>query len=364
MNRLVSNLIVFAGAGASCGVSKEKYPTAIAFRDRLPDAVTENSLFQRLADYLTRQRGTGTIDIEHILWELGRLVEVLEEMGTSNTFGGELLATNQIAVITGHQHQGQATHAQFNQLKNLAVDLQNKINQNVYDFYSTQPTDAELANSWIPLLEWVSKAGFSRVDLVTTNYDLVIEGALRRVSSLKVDNGFNDDLYPGIDFSRWEDGGPESRGLLTKLHGSVDWKLGHGGTIDHPVIRRGHPEFDGDHKKRLILYPGFKGRPDRQPFISFHEYFRHRLASATHLLFIGFAFRDEFINELVATAASPTVRIAVLDPAKTLPTNPSFLARAVHLRQAFGKPKGLKTLLTDDGFESFNLKDVADWAGL
>lgn len=356
-----SNLIIFAGAGASRGVSKEKYPTAIDFRRRLPDDVTATPLFRQLDDYLTRMRGKDVVDIEHVLWELGRLVETLEEMTAKETFAAELLTTNQVIAITGHQNQGQATHSQLNQLKQIALALQNLINQNIYDFYAQAPSDEELRQTWVPLLEWASTSSFARVDLVTTNYDLILEYALRLVPALRVDAGLGQDVLPVIDLHRWDEGCVADSGLLTKLHGSVDWKLGNGGTADRPVIRRGHPEFDGDHAKRLILYPGFKGRPDRQPFIAFHEYFKHRLTQATHLLFIGFAFRDEFINEVVATSISPSARIAVVDPTPKLAGDISFLERAVHLSQAFGTPK-VKTLLTDDGMKPFNLGDVMSWA--
>lgn len=66
------SLIIFAGAGASRGVSKEKYPTAVDFKKKLPEDVTRQELYVQLDRYLQKQV-KGTIDIEHVLWELGNI---------------------------------------------------------------------------------------------------------------------------------------------------------------------------------------------------------------------------------------------------------------------------------------------------
>lgn len=348
MNR---SLIIFAGAGASRGVSREKYPTAVDFKQKLPVEVTSQALYKELDRYLQKQV-VGTVDIEHVLWELGRLIEIVDELVDPSRFTARLLTTNEIAPITGQQHHGPHTHSQLNRLAEVARDLQNRINKNIYDFYSQEPSAEELSKSWKPLLEWAAR-DFSRVDIATTNYDLVLEHVLRNVPSLRVSNGAAAEVLPRIDLGRWDGEAQGDDGLLTKLHGSVDWKIGNGGSTERPVIRYGLPEFEGDHDKRLILYPGFKGRPSRQPFIAFHEYFKQRVGKATHLLFIGFAFRDEFINELIAMSVQPSTRIAVVDPVPNLP-NLSFLSKAKHLAQGFGTQSV--------GIDSFSLNDVEDWA--
>lgn len=361
-----SNLIIFAGAGASRGVAEDKFPTAIDFKRRLPATVTDQRLYQHLDSYL-EELVKGSVDIEHVLWELGRLIEAIDEFTGTDRFAFRLLTQNQIATVTGHQSNGSQTHAQFLQLRSIAQEVQNRINQNIYDFYSQEPTNDELDGTWIPLLRWASSK-FTRVDITTTNYDLVLEHALRRVPQLLVSTGQASEVLPRIDLNKWDADGPSDTGLLTKLHGSVDWKIGNGGTADRPVIRHGLPEFEGDHEKRLILYPGFKGRPDRQPFISFHQYFRQRIAKASHVLFIGFAFRDDFINELIATSIQPSARVAVVDPVPSLPNGLSFLKRATHVRRGFGSKAGVDSLpsgdeLFHDGeLASIGLHQVQEWA--
>ncbi len=361
-----TNLIIFAGAGASRGVAKDKYPTAVDFKQRLPEQVRTQLLYQHLDGFLGDQV-KGPVDIEHVLWELGRLVEAIDEFTLDGRFATTLLTQNMVVGVTGHQQNGSQTHKQFTQLRHAASVLQNEINQNIYDFYSQEPTSEELDASWVPLLKW-SASRFARVDLTTTNYDLVLEHALRRVPQIRVSTGQASEVLPRIDLNRWDGDGPVDSGLLTKLHGSVDWKVGKGGTADRPVIRHGLPEFEGDHANRFILYPGFKGRPDRQPFIAFHEYFRQRVSKASHILFIGFAFRDDFINELIATSIQSSTRVAVIDPAQALPAGLSFLHRATHVRRGFGV--GSQTELVPDPDESMaatelgrlGLMQIENWA--
>lgn len=355
MNR---KLIIFAGAGASRGVSPEKYPMTLDFRKQLPPEITNHSLFQRLDEYLRHTRKIEKIDIEHVLWELGRLIQATSGLTTRDFFATNLLETNQISSVVGPNMAGQQILAQLSALEDHAVALQNKINEQIYRLYAQKPSLEEMERTWKPLLEWASSA-FDRIDLVTTNYDLIFEYVLNELPNVKIDRGLDQGPLPVINTNRWVNNDSE-KGFLTKLHGSVDWKFGDGGTADEPIIRPGHPEFDGSHDIRSILYPGFKGRPEKEPFIKFHDYFRRRLVDSTHLLCIGFAFRDEFINEIISTSFPSSAQIAVVDPAQRLPSV-EFLKDALHIQQAFGKKK-LGSLLTDDGLPPFSLQDVIEWA--
>lgn len=355
----MGSLVIFAGAGASRGVSGEKYPMALDFRKRLPEEVKKSQLYGQLVAHLNESGLGEDIDIEHILWELGRLNDSVEAWTAPNTFASRLLTTNTIAVAAPANTSGPHVHRQFGELGAATRRLQDQINERVYEFYAQPPDIKELKRSWIPLLEHVYSLGFDRTDIVTTNYDLVIESALEELPGNHIGMGFQPGLLPGIDLEAWRK--PNSRqGMLTKLHGSVDWKLGNGSTDNEPVIRRGHPEFDGDHRKRLILYPGFKGVPSREPFVAFHEYFRRTLRNATHLLFIGFAFRDDFINQLIASTLPAGTRVAVVNPTPKLPPLP-FLNEAIHLKQGFGIEKNA-TILASGGVAPFSLDDFANWA--
>lgn len=196
------SLLIFSGAGASRGVSQDKYPMALDFRRRLPREITTNKLYSALNGYLTSMHGSDAYDIEHVLWELGSLIESLNRWADEGNFPTYLLSSEHITAITGANHQGATTRGQFLRLRGLAIELENKINENVYEFYSQDPTEEELSRSWIPLLQWASDGRFEALDVVTTNYDLVIENAVGYINTA-LDLGHTQGLRPGIALERW-----------------------------------------------------------------------------------------------------------------------------------------------------------------
>jgi len=353
------NLIIFAGAGASYGVAKDKYPMAVGFRQNLPEPVTSHYLYQQLQNFLSRRIEGGAFDIEHVLWALDQLLQGLREFTGGDGFGAYLLSGNQISQVSGNYPKdpnGQHTLGQFNRVAQRAQELKDAINSNIYDFYAKPPTEGELDRSWTPLLQWAAGAGFSQIDLVTTNYDLILEYAMERVgASLRVEEGWKRRVSETtLDLIRWDSESSSTSGLLTKLHGSVDWYRS--GTEASPVIRVGHPDFDGDHKRRSIIYPGFKGRPSEVPFIAFHEYFRRRVSKASHMLFIGFAFRDDYINDLLLTSTAPTAEIAIVNPSR--PATRPFAQEPTYIEMYFGEAPRPVTVPPSPNL----VNEVKDWA--
>lgn len=356
----MKSLIIFAGAGASRSVSENQYPMAVDFRKRLPIEVTDSTLYKLLITHLEKSYSTEIIDIEHILWELGTLKNTLSEQIKSGSFFKELLNRNKIASVI-QSAQGQLTYNLLQELELKVTNLYNTINEQVYSLYSEAPEESSLNETWIPFLKEIEDSGFNKVDIVTTNYDLVIEEALEKLNFDNVDTGFVEGIRPGIKLDNWLNYSGE-KGLLTKLHGSVDWKRGNASNQSATVIRRGHPEFDGDHSRRLILYPGFKGSPDSEPFISFHNYFKRQLGTASHIIFIGFAFRDQFINQLIFEELSKSAKVAVVDPNKDLP-NHSFLDGCEHFCCSFNSKEKPGSLLTGWMPEPFPVKSdkLKEW---
>jgi hypothetical protein len=83
----------------------------------------------------------------------------------------------------------------------------------------------------------------------------------------------------------------------------------------------------------LILYPGFKGMASHEPFSTFHTYFRNQIRVSTHILFIGFAFRDEHI-ETILREIGPNRQVANWNPADQ-PVR-TYLKDALHIKEPFG----------------------------
>jgi hypothetical protein len=118
-----------------------------------------------------------------------------------------------------------------------------------------------------------------------------------------------------LDTQRWlrEPDATSHNGLLTKLHGSVEWSRDEQAGADG-TIYLSDPLFKGSDDRHVILYPGFKGLPDREPFGTFHSYFEKILRTASRMIFIGFAFRDDHINRLLRRLNRPECQIVVLNP--------------------------------------------------
>jgi hypothetical protein len=264
-------IVVFAGAGASYGVSS-KYPMTQQFFDKLPDSVKSSStVFNFVTAFAQQQNGKVSIDIEDVLWVLGDMLGALSSSTKKGSVLQHLLAKNQVHAVTKMNPQGPEILTQFNELQKQATTLRNAIHDEVYRYYNVLPTEEELNGTWVPLLKWLRSLSSDSVDIFTTNYDLVIESALEGVEGLNIQTGRQVKVVEvKLDTSLWDRGKVIDGGLLTKLHGSVDWQNAGTDASGRPIIRWGHLEKHGSHDTRGIIYPGFKGAPDAEPFKSFH----------------------------------------------------------------------------------------------
>jgi hypothetical protein len=177
----------------------------------------------------------------------------------------------------------------------------------VYDLYQPLPELEALKRTWLPMLKLLRR--FTGVQLYTTNYDLVIEEALSQlgVADTGVDTGWRGSTKRTLDTQLWGTRPDFTKPLLTKLHGSVNWSW------VRDEIHISDPAYKGDHKRHPILYPGFKGRPAQEPFSLFHRHLQHALRDADLVIVIGFAFRDEHINQLFIDEVGPRTAVYVID---------------------------------------------------
>ncbi|MFU8790414.1 MAG: SIR2 family protein, partial [Methylobacter sp.] len=170
-------------------------------------------------------------------------------------------------------------------------------------------TSLTQGDTWLPLLDPLNKLGY-QIEIVTTNYDLVIEEAISKGNI--VDNGWVGNSVRTLDMERWTDSkNTEKTGLLTKLHGSLNWTWG----SEENQIYIGAPAFSGNHNSHVIIYPGFKGKPSETIFQNFHSHFRKSLESSHAVIFIGFAFRDEYINDICERYITQNTITSVINPA-------------------------------------------------
>ena len=145
----------------------------------------------------------------------------------------------------------------------------------------------------------------------------------------------------------------KSAGLaIYRLHGSMSW-IENGDRIvntrDYSLRARGHAGH-------LIIYPGFKGNPERDGHSAFrfaHTTLRGELGETSVVLVIGFSFRDPHINDIFRDAlkTNQNLRVVVWNP--QWPEGPDVgLAelkqgnekRIVHLKTGFGDAAALAQL--------------------
>ena len=294
-------ILVFVGAGGSAAVDPEQYPTTLRFFEKLPEEIQKNELFVRVADFFRSNLGKETIDIEDVLATLDEFQAQHEIMNNSRSFmgwvirgGGGLVPRTDISHLATME-------------SSYVAPLNDAIKRQVYEFYG-QPPAIEKLSDWALLLKELKKID-PTIEIFTTNYDRVLEDVTQQ-ANIDMEYGIvHNGIDTYVDHSFWS---PDKRrslhnrsGLLTKLHGSVNWQRLNGRIATAP------PRFTDDHQNHCILYPGYKGEPTEEPFRAFHDHLRNvvrgKYEPLTAAVFIGFAFRDDHINTIFTELPAETI---------------------------------------------------------
>jgi hypothetical protein len=116
-----------------------------------------------------------------------------------------------------------------------------------------------------------------------------------------------------------------ARGVeLIKVHGSLNWTFhffpatADGGVPPHRfVITWGDeaPDYSRPELAPGIVFGGENKLIAEGPFLEIFQRFRNELLSATRLTVVGYSFRDEHVNEQIATFAlrRPESKIFIID---------------------------------------------------
>ena len=340
-------ILIFAGAGASAAVDCNQYPTTVEFFRRLPSEITNNSWFTEVSEYLDEKYAGQTVDIEHLLDALREMQDFCVKAYDPSTISGRMLSPTEDRLRNIDREKRGNLHREHRQIlmgflrsdgRSLKL-LQNEINALVYELYAALPSEAKLY-CWKRLLTRITTAP-QHVEIFTTNYDVVLEQAIlddvlvNEFESGRIDDGHGRRLDPSYWDPPLEPQDLENRkGLLTKLHGSVDWlRVGKG------KIVTGCEGFTGDHNNHLALYPGHKGEPLEEPYLAFHSHLRLMVRSADAAIFVGYSFRDEFINQILS-GLSPGVPKYVITKEQSNEQDqgtqiPEFLSDAERVREGF-----------------------------
>ena len=285
-------ILVFVGAGGSAAVDSKQYPTTEGFFKGLPLRFTKDALFQTACKSINDGKD---LDIEKVLEKLDKLQGSFA--GVTEGLGKQLYEEAGVRIA---QQDISTTLRTLRKVKEEAIiPLNDAIKARVYTHYGKSPPYEELS-IWVHFLNELKQLD-SCLHIFTTNYDLVLEKAIEQ-AKLSVSYGLDKtERQTRLDVDFWKP--PKyplvESGLLTKLHGSVDWQRENGEIIV------GSSHFTGKHENHCLLYPGHKGAPSAEPFITFHNHLRNVVhAPLAAAVFVGYAFRDEYINTILADLPS------------------------------------------------------------
>jgi hypothetical protein len=157
-------------------------------------------------------------------------------------------------------------------------------------------------------------------NIVTTNYDLVIESCSRQNSNIPSGTGFIEDQLRKeyvLPLDNLILGSPNLSVKYLKLHGSINWWIRDG---DKRIVQRNERNpattlMGETYSERLLIYPIYEKYISLDPYYSLHYYFRKLLYQHTDYVVIGYSFRDQSINNAFADAlrANPSSRMIVVN---------------------------------------------------
>lgn len=292
----MSRLVLFCGAGASYAVNPAKYPMTSGFFEIIDEVLKgrDHEILSRIVSYIKEKNEVTQVDIEQVLWALDEILTSLEGI-SSSSIAWPVLEPRVQSKLYGEQICDQGTFNKLSKFRPPLNSLKNALNSKIFDVYASDPSDDELESNWTPFLKHIREI-YNRFDIFTTNYDPILEYALQR-SEMDSMLGISGNRHrPRLDIERWKTRKAieTNDGLLTKLHGSVNWHK----PPNADEVYVSYPQFDGNFGGRAIIYPGFKGFPEDEPFVSFHNYLEKCLSDCDAVIVIGFAFRDEYIANL------------------------------------------------------------------
>lgn len=299
----MSRVLLFTGAGISI-------PLGLPGTMDFVEAVKKGQM--QITSYVGEYLGSSGQDIE---W----LLSTLEQFKSETSFSEFLL--NKLSVSQGSPPPIQAIFNQLGSHKSYAAQEVNRIKKIIFDKLGQFKPEAAVALYSNLISEIRTTFGEMSLSIITTNYDLTFETSIESSSDFlsmlgfrEVDFGFSirfgRPIYdPHRDFS-WNKEEIE----YLKIHGSLDWHRDSSGRCSRSMSNT----IPDDPDQMAILYPGFKGVPEVEPFISMHSRLNKRLTQADKIIVIGFAFRDIYINSIFENIlrTRSDAEIIYINPAK------------------------------------------------
>ncbi len=203
--------------------------------------------------------------------------------------------------------------------------LRTKLLNDIYRQYEFNENKIfNICQVYVPFLDNLFSLNQSnKLSVFTTNYDRIIEKLCYRENISVIDGfvkneetqryGLNPEEYvwEPTEFrnpSSFESQNGEKRINLFKLHGSLNWRI----KFDDRIVRIASEEkaTSKNYKDNLVIYPSEKVKPEIDPFKTLHNEFQLELKECDAMIFIGFAFRDEYINDIIKESNTKVIVIS------------------------------------------------------
>ena len=325
-----TKIALFLGAGAS---SIYGYPTTQRFIEELKDKLGKTVEGNLLNDLL---KVPHIKDVEHV-------IELLESMQVFTKHPlKEFVSTFPMTQSFGH------TGFNVNDELRIIENLMDRIRDDVYRQYEFLPSTIEqITEAYFPLFEMIFEwRNDIEVPVFTTNYDCVVEefchsNEITCIDGFKLNTVSNDFEWNPAEFKKK----PSKRKTLVKLyklHGSLNWRM----RSDSTIVRIGAEERTRGsrrYKQNLLIYPAEKMKPDIEPFGKLHELFTDEFINSDLAIFIGFSFRDQYLNDVIKHSSGKT-KVIIVSPhaSKAKEQFKTTVYKADHILPidaSFGEPK-------------------------
>lgn len=222
----------------------------------------------------------------------------------------------------------------------VAKQLKNTIVDEVYREYAFRPkTIQDCQNAYERLFMIVRDFIGQNLDIITVNYDRVIEEVCASLIEVSLIDGFTS--KKGTAIRQWDprvfnsseavlSGSASKLALrLYKLHGSLDWRIAYDKKINSVGVE-GKCDGTGRYTENLLIYPT-EECPKGEHYDTLLKGFANSLRKATVVIVIGYSFRDASINvKLVEfVKQDPARRLIVISPDASKDVHYQFGARTL-----------------------------------
>ena len=301
--------LLFLGAGASQPFG---IPTMTEMVTKFEQYLTENEIperfvYNKIKDELSKGYDSSRIDIESIF-------SVVD--GISTETSPKNMGAYPYYYIKRFCTENTFTHDEVDASKKLKEILQTFI-QNMCNVPSDDNEKLKIyANSYDPLFEYIhdikkitysnGKQSWANWKCYTTNYDLIFDDY-----SLDLGNVNDFFVVEQSEHPQFNSKKPLTNESFVKIHGGIDWwKLKNG-----KILKSRTKPFTRTEKEGIaMLYPIQQKDLYLHPWITLFQELKKGLEICRFWYFIGYAFNDPYILDIIKEAFSDDKQIIIVNP--------------------------------------------------